>query len=228
MTTLIAEDLLLLLLEDDTGRLTNTTYLDVGVGGALLVELALNGSVKVVKGSGMWARSKVHLVTAHSPADPVLAEAMGLVAEKDRTAQDLVGRLGKKRREPLLERLAAKGILRRQDDTVLGLFPRKRWPAIDSSQEADVRRKLGDSLIRGVQPDERTAALIALLSALGLAHKAIDREGLPAGDVRKRAKAIAEGDWAAKAVRDAVAAAQAAVSAAVIASTAAASSSGGS
>lgn len=224
MTTLIAEDLLLLLLEDDSGRLTHTTYLDVGIGGALLVELALGGTVEVVKGSGLWARSKVHPVLGPPPGDPMLAEAMALVSERERTAQDLVGRLGKHRRDALLERLEGKGILQRQEDRVMGLFPRKRWPAVDSSHEADVRRQLGDALVRGVRPEERTAALVALLSALGLAHKVVDREGLPAGEVKKRAKALADGDWAAKAVKDAVAAAQAAVTAVMVATTTAATS----
>lgn len=222
---LIAEDLLLLLLDDDSGKLTGTTFLDTGIGGALLVELALGGAVEVVKGEGMWARSKVHPVPGVTPDDPVLVEAMALVSEKERTAQDLVARLGKKRRDPLLERLEGKGILQRHEDKVMGLFPRKRWPAVDSSHEADVRRRLGDALVRGVQPEERTAALVALLSALGLAHKVVDREGLPAGEVRKRAKTIADGDWAAKAVKDAVAAAQAAMMAAVAAGGAVAGSS---
>jgi len=225
MTTVIAEDLLLLLLEDDSGKLTNTTYVDMGIGGALLVELALAGSVEVVKGSGMWARSKV-IPTGPAPSDPVLVEALGTVSEQERTAQDLVARLGKKRRDPLLERLESKGILERREDKALGLFPRTRWPAVESSHEADVRRQLGDALVRGVQPGERIAALIALLSALGLAHKVVDREGRSAGEVKKRAKAIAEGDWAAKAVRDAVAAAQAAITAGVMVATTAAATSG--
>jgi hypothetical protein len=220
MAMLIAEDLLLLLLDDESGKLTNSTYLDTGIGGALLVELALGSHVEVVKGSGMWARAKVHTADATGPTDPVLVEALSLVTEKERTAQDLVGRLGKKRREPLLSRLEADGILRRQDDKVVGLFPRRRWPAVDSSHEADVRRKLGDTLLRGVDPDPHTAALVAVLSSMDLAHKVIDREGIPARQVKERAKQVADGDWAAKAVKDAIAAAQAAVTAAVVAATA--------
>lgn len=226
MTTLIAEDLLLLLLEDDSGKLTNTTFLDVGIGGALLVELALAGAVEVLKGDGMWARSKVYPLHGAQPADPVLIEALSLVSDKERTAQDLVGRLGKKRRGPLLERLESKGILARREDKVMGLFPRTRWPAVDSSHESEVRRQLGDALVRGAHPEERTAALVALLSALGLAHKVIDREGLSAGEVKKRAKAIADGDWAAKAVKGAVAAAQAAITAGVMVATTTAATSG--
>jgi len=226
MTTLIAEDLLLLLLEDDSGKLTNTTYVDVGLGGSLLLELALNGSVEVAKGSGRWARTRVQLTNAPLPSDPLLVDALALVAEKERTAQDLVARLGKKRREPLLERLESKGILERCEDKAMGLFPRTRWPAVDSNHEAAVRRDLGDALIRGVQPADRVGALIALLSALDLAHKVVDREGVPARDVKRRAKALADGEWAAKAVRDSIVATQAAVTAAVVAATTVATTGG--
>ena len=221
MTNLIAEDLVLLLLDDESGKLEHATYLDTGIGGALLVELALSENVSVVKDGGRWARAKIHVSSAPAPTDPLLVEALGLVAEKPRTAEDLVGRLGKKRRDLLLDRLRQRGILEEKEHLALGLIPRKRWPTVDSTHEAAVRRALGDALVRGATPSQRTAALVSLLSALDLTHKVVDREGLPARDLKKRAKEIAEGDWSAKAVRDAVAAAQAAVTAAVIASTAA-------
>ena len=48
MTNLIAEDLVLLLLDDESGKLEHATYLDTGIGGALLVELALAENVSVV------------------------------------------------------------------------------------------------------------------------------------------------------------------------------------
>ena len=100
---------------------------------------------------------------------------------------------------------------------MLGLFPRKRWPSVDATHEQEVRRALTAALVQGVEPDERTGALIALLSAIDKAHKVVDHEGLSASDVRKRAKEISEGAWAAKAVRDAIAAATAAIAAAVAA-----------
>jgi hypothetical protein len=221
---LIAEDLLLLLLDDESGKLTNASYLDTAVGGALLLELALTGTVEVVKGSGMWARARVVATDSQPPTDETLAAALATVSEKGRTAQDLVDRLGKRRRAELLARLEERGILRREEDKVLGLFPRTRWPAVDSSHEHDVRRQLGDAVVRGATPTERTAGLVALLSAMGVAHRVLDREGLSPGEVRKRAKTIADGDWAAKAVKDSIAAAQAAITAAMVASTAAATS----
>jgi hypothetical protein len=225
MTPLIAEDLLLLLLDDESGKLTNATHLATGIGGALLVELALGGNVEVVKGTGHWARAKVLPTGAAGPSDPVLLEALDVVAHKERTAQDLVDRLGRKRRDQLLGRLRERGVIEEREDRVLGLIPRRRWPTVDGTHEADVRRRLADALLHGTTPDERTAALVALLSALDVVHRVVEREGMSAREVKARAKEIAEGDWAAKAVRDAVTAAEAAVAAAVIAASTTASTS---
>ena len=103
---------------------------------------------------------------------------------------------------------------------MLGLFPRTRWPAVDSSHEQEVRRDVDAALLQGQPPEPRTGALIALLHAVDQAHKVIPHEGMSNGEVKKRAKAIAEGDWAAKGVTDAIAAANAAVTAAIAASAA--------
>lgn len=226
---LVAEDLLLLLLDDDSGRLTHASYLDTGLGGAHLVDLALGGHVDVDEPGKKWGftqAARVH-VTGSLPEDPTLRAAYDTVAEKQRSAQDLVGRLGSKQRDPLLERLAGRGLLERRQGKVLGLFPTTRWPAADARHEAEVRARLGSALLRGAEPDPRTAALVALLHGLGVAHKVVTDPQVPAREVRKRAKTIAEDDWAAKGVADAVAAAQSAVVAAVVASSAAATAGSG-
>jgi hypothetical protein len=217
MTTLIAEDLVLLLLDDESGKFTNATYLDIGIGGALLVELALAGHVDVAPRSARWASAKVRATGAPGPSDETLRDALEIVRHKERSAQDLVPRLGRKRRGLLLARLRERGILEEREDRLLGLIPRRSWPAVDSSHEDDVRRALGEVLLRGAGPDERTAALVSLLSALDVAHRVVAGEGIDAREVKARAKTIAEGDWAAKGVRDAVTAAQAAVLVAVMA-----------
>jgi len=219
MVTLIAEDLLLLLLDDDTGKLTGTSYPQPALGGALLIELALVEAVAVEEKKGLWKSAKVRPTTA-VPDDAVLRAGYDLVAEKERGAQDLVDRLGKGLKERLADRLVERGLLERREDKVLGMFPRTRWPAADRAHEEQVRRSLTAVLVSGAEPDQRTAALIAVLSAIDKAHKIVDHQGMSSRDVRKRAKQISEGAWAAKAVRDAISASTAAI-AAVAASTAA-------
>lgn len=223
MSYLIAEDLLLLMLDDESGKL-ESTHIDPLLGGAVLIELAMGERLEVRR-DGTWSRAKVHVLTdGGTPDDPVLVAALRTVAEKERTAQDLVNRLGKGLKQQLLARLTERGIVRHESDKVLGLFPRDRWPAVDSHHEDDVRRQLAASLLEGVAPDDRTAALVSLLHAVDRAHRTLaDNHGLSGRQVKARAKEISEGEWAAKAVRDAVASAQAAmIAATTIATTAAA------
>jgi hypothetical protein len=219
MRTLISEDLLLLLLDDENGKLTGTAYPQTVLGGAVLIELAATGAVEIEEKAGVWKAAKV-AAASPAPDDDVLRAAYDLVAEKPRTAQDLVDRLGKGLKDQLADRLVERGILERREDKVLGLFPRTRWPAADSTHEEEVRRSLTAALVQGVEPDERTGALVALLSSIDRAHKVVDHDGMSSRDVRERAKEISEGAWAAKAVRDAISAATAAI-AATVATTAA-------
>jgi hypothetical protein len=222
---LIAEDLLLLLLDDESGG-NQSSFMRPALGGALLVELAMAGCVVV--GPRRWTGARVEAVPgAPAPEDPFLGAAYATAAARPRTAQDLVNRLGKDVQPALAERLVERGILERHETRVLGLFPRTRWPARDALHEEQVRRSLEAVLVGGQDPDERTAALIALLSALDRAHKAIDRGGVSGREVKRRAKEVAEGNWAAKGVREAV---QAATTAMMVATTAggAAAASGGS
>lgn len=219
MSTLIAEDLLLLLLDDDKGTLAASSYTQTILGGGLLIELALNEAVEVGDKEGFWHTAKVRARPGVTLSDPVLVDALALVAEKERSAQDVVNRIGKGVKETLLARLEQRGILQRREGRILGLFPHTTWPSADSTHEQAVRRAIESALLQGVTPDDRTGALIALLHAIGQAHKVIDRQGLPAGEVKARAKRISEGAWAAKAVKDAIAASVAATSAAVTAAT---------
>ncbi|WP_248582531.1 GPP34 family phosphoprotein [Nocardioides sp. InS609-2] len=221
MSTLIAEDLLLLLLDDAKGTLTATSYPQTILGGGLLIELALTEAVEVGDKEGFWRTAKVRARLDARPADPVLVDALAVVNDKERGAQDLVNRLGKGLKETLTARLEQRGILERRDGKVLGLFPRTTWPSVDSTHEQTVRRAIEASLLLGATPDERTGALIALLHAIGQAHKVIDRQDMPAAEVKARAKKISEGAWAAKAVKDAIAASVAATTAAVTAATSA-------
>ncbi len=119
----------------------------------------------------------------------------------------------------LLARLADRGLVHPAKGKVLGLFPRTTWPASDRAHEDALRNLLQGPLVHGLSADARTSALISMLAAVDHAHKVVERGDVPAKEIKARAKLISDGDWAAKAVKDAVAAAQAAMMAAVVAST---------
>jgi enolase len=72
-------------------------------------------------------------------------------------------------------------------------------------------------LVHGPEPTQRTAALASLLSAVDAVPKVVPSDDRRA--VKRRAKEIAEGEWAGVAVRKAVEAVNAAVATAVVATT---------
>ena len=223
MDMLIAEDLLLLLLDDDRGTTPNL-WVDARtpLAAAVLAELAIDGAVELEPGSGL--RSAKLRATGQQEADPVLAGGLAVVAEKPRTPSSLAERVGKGLRDQLADRLADRGVLERREERVLGLFPRTTWPAASTEHEQQVRERLRLVLLQDAEPDAREAALIGILGALDQAARVIGARGSEASHARKRAKAIAKGDWASKAVSDAVQTMLVAVMTPVIVTTAATSS----
>ena len=212
--TLIAEDLLLLLVDDATGRfLLDTTRLDRALAGALLLELALAERVGPPAAGQRFGRDVIALVDRRPAGDPLLDAALArLDTPKPPGAARAVSRLVKGTRQALLERLVEAGHVREEHRTVLGVFRTSRWPAVRPEHEAEVRRRLQAVLLDGAEPDQRTAALVSLLVAVDAVPKVVaasDRKALV-----RRAKAVADGDWAAVAVRKAVDAVNAAVIAA--------------
>ena len=220
---LLAEDLLLLLTDDETGRLlSDDSEVDVALGGALLVELTLMQRVDVAGPSDQYRKGRLVVRDASATSDPLLDEALATITGKQgKKPQNAVPALGKGIRARLYERLVERGLLRAGSEKVLGIFPRHSWPAQDASHEDSVRADLLTALRNALAEEPRTGALISLLLALNAVHKAVGpaAAGLSKRDMNASAKRIAEGNWASDAVRQAIAS----MNAAVIAATAAAS-----
>ena len=181
---LLAEDLLLLVTNDASGRLSvPSSQADAGLGGANLLELTLLGKVDV---SGPQDQGKPGRIVVRDPApagDEVLDAALQvLVEQQGRKPSAVIRPLGKNLRPALYQRLAASGVLRAAKGRVLGIFPVRSWPAQDPGHEAGIREQVTQALIQPGTPDERTAALISLLHALKCVRKAID--GMVAGGRR--------------------------------------------
>jgi Golgi phosphoprotein 3 (GPP34) len=228
VSMLLAEDLLLLLTDDVSGRLIVPAQpADAGLAGANLVELTLLGKVGL-SGDGDDGKPGRLAVRDLAPCgDEVLDAALQIVlAHQGGKPATVIRPLSKNLQPVLHQRLVSSGVLRAQEGRLLGLFPVHRWPAQDTSYEAQVRQRVTESLAGQAEPDPRTAALIALAHALSCEHKIVDPRqcGLAKRDLRARAKQIAEGSWAPAAVRQVVSEMTAAVIAATAAATAAAAS----
>ncbi|MET3976255.1 GPP34 family phosphoprotein [Cellulosimicrobium sp. 4261] len=214
---LILEDYLLLTLDDVTGKAVgDTSFREQVAAGALLVELALLGRADLA-GDGDGGRVGRIVVRDASPTgNALLDEALDVVRAKEgSTPKALVSPIAKLRPAArAVAALAERGVLRREEGRVLGIFPTTRWPAADSRHEDAVRADLRRVLVEGQAPDARAAAIVALLAATGQAGRVLatggsgaDADGgperTPAGrrDVDARAREIARESWASEAVR---------------------------
>lgn len=223
MSMLMAEDLLLLVTDDASGRLSApAAQVDAGLGGANLVELTLRNKVDL-SGEGDQGKPGRIIVRDPSPAgDAVLDAALEIItAHQGKKPSTVIRPLSKNLRQRLYQRLADSGVVRAEQGRILGVFPTHRWPAQDASHEAEVRRLVTQVLTQQTAPDTRTAALIALLHALRCEDKIVDpgQYGLSKRELRARAEEIAKGNWASEAVRKAIEEMMAAVVAATTAAT---------
>jgi hypothetical protein len=228
---LLAEDLLLLITDDASGRLAAAgSQVDAGLGGANLVELTLLGKVDITGEQDQGKPGRIIVRDPAPPEDDVLDAALEtLAARQGSKPSAVIGPLGKNLRPVLYERLAAAGVLRAGRGRALGIFPTRTWPTQDPGHEAEVRQLVTQALVQPGEPDERTAALIALLHALRCEHKVVDPKPyqLSRRELRARAAEVAQGNWASEAVRKAIDEMMAAVAAAVAASAAATAATSG-
>jgi hypothetical protein len=224
---LLAEDLLLLVTDDASGRLSVPgVQADAGLGGANLVELTLLGKVDVAGEQDPGKPGRIIVRDPSPPGDEVLDAALQTLSARQGSKPSAVIRpLGKNLRSVLYQRLAASGVLRAGHGRALGIFPTRTWPTQDPGHEAEMRQLVTQALVQPGAPDERTAALIALLHALKCEHKVVDPRPyqLSRRQLRARAAEIAQGNWASEAVRKAIDEMMAAVAAASAAATAATS-----
>jgi hypothetical protein len=205
---LIAEDLLLLLTADDTGKLAaESTNTNMALGGALLAELALRQRVDIAGPDERVPEGRLIVRDASPTGDGVLDDALATVGDKEgKKPQSVVAALGKRTQVRLYERLAEAGLLHAEEGRILGMFPTHRWPADRADHEAAVRASLITALRDGWTMDARTRALVSLLLALKAVHKAVAPEsvGLSKRELNASAERISEGDWVGKAVRSAI------------------------
>lgn len=199
--TLIAEDLLLLVI-DDGGKVSSAAGTDLALAGSVLLELGLLGAVTASGPQGFWQTTKVSAVPDVELADPLLKQHYLTIAARERSAQDLVSHLGKGLRWALLDRLVRGGLLTYEENKVLGVVTTKRFPATDTRHRDSVRNAIGGVLTGKTMPDERTAGLIAVLHAADLLHTVISIPGWSTSQLKARGKVIAESNWASKAVSE--------------------------
>lgn len=169
----IAEELLLIALDDDEGKIISSHWgpvlvhpiLERGLIGAILVELAFLDRL---------ALEQDHLVVRDpSPTGvAILDEFLDTVrqSEKKRPPQGWIKKLGKDDQvleKRLLAGLVQEGILQEQEGRFLWVFRTRSHPMVDDGPERSVRERVS-AFLGGDAPDARTLLLVRLVAACKL------------------------------------------------------------
>ncbi|MGN9807915.1 GOLPH3/VPS74 family protein [Micromonospora sp. BQ11] len=183
----LAEELLLLAYDDETGKATMPRIsLDLGMAAAVLVELALAGRIAYADGS-------LAAIDPTPVGEPILDAVLArIVDDTPHSPSSWVQRLRHGLRDRILGDLVGRGLVRDVEETELGFIVVHRYPAADLSVEQDSRRRLGEALADGQLPDERTAALATLVAVLRM-EPALGLTGEAAVDAHRRLEEIAGG-----------------------------------
>ncbi len=164
----IPEELLLLMLDDETGRLHDSAGPggDLALAGAVLAELSLAGRIDSDP-HRLWVADRTP--TGDALLDAALARIAAEVAP--RHSRHWIGMFGadaEELREALFRRLVEKGVLREEKGRFLWVFPERRYPAVSGREEREVKARILGVLFDDDIPDAHDALLIGLCRAANL------------------------------------------------------------
>jgi hypothetical protein len=196
----LAEEIVLIAYRD-TGELINEgMYVDLGLAGAHLLDLALLERIAVRDGD-------VVVNNAEPTGLPLADQVLHRIAESpQQTPKEWIIELGvPQTRDAVLDHLVDARVLERHKDRALFVFPRTRYPAASGTEpapETRARRRLREAVTSDGPVDARTAALCALIAALQWENVVFG--DLPKEHVIARLAEIDRSDWGSDAVRAAL------------------------
>lgn len=165
------EELVLLGLDDHTGALFPTPVMgfNYALAGALIADLALSGRVDT-------DLEQLTVLRTDPTGDDLLDRALATLqtADKPQTVSHWLGVFSSQRatlETEALERLVARGILRREDKKILWVFGTRRYPTVDNQERTEVKTRLSALILGDDLPDPHDAVLVSLLTACHLLHR---------------------------------------------------------
>lgn len=146
VTLTLAEQLLLLALDDDSGKLISLPEraFDYALAGAVLADLTRAGRIRITGDS-------IEIVSTVSVASQ--AEDYGLVELEQSAVGSLRGALTHLAaevnglRQKLTDQLVGKGVLRKQEHELLWVFHYSRYPLADKEAENAVKQRLRNRIL---------------------------------------------------------------------------------
>jgi golgi phosphoprotein 3 len=172
----ICEELLLLSLDDEEGKLVTSSseLISFTLAGAVLFELMLLGKIEIEDG-------KLTTLPTEPMGHPVFDLAITRFAKQKKTKalKHWVGQVAKdadKIQKILLEKLVDLGALSEENRTFLWVFKYNRYPTDDSRIEDKIRRRVVESLFGNEPMGTRDYVLLLLIGAARIESEVFQKD----------------------------------------------------
>lgn len=193
----VAFDIMMLAIDSSRGIQHNYRRNEIVLGGALLMDLVVAERCEVEE---RRRDARIRLVGNRPLGSPAHDLAMArMKLGKTVRGSVLLRQLGQGMPGMLVNQLCAHGSVAVHTRRSLRVFTTQHVEVVDTARRDWLAGAVRQVLLGLAPPDDVTGPLIGLLAASGRVADRVDDVDLPAA--RDRAKAIANGDWAASATR---------------------------
>ncbi|MCF7911382.1 MAG: GPP34 family phosphoprotein [Candidatus Cloacimonetes bacterium] len=198
----IAEEFLLLSLDDEKGVVCNQPFmgLEFGLAGAVLMELALMGRLRVDE-------KKLEVLADSATGNQIFDDALAMISSQQAVedAKYWVWKLGihiQEIKEYFISHLIELGILEKKEQNILWIYRRKCYPMLDDKVEREDKERIRKIVLDGVEPEPRDIILISLMHSCNLTSEIFSRE--EQDNYCQRIESIAQMNLIGKAVYEAI------------------------
>lgn len=164
----LAEELLLIALDDESGRPIDLPpfWLDTALAAAILMELCLVGRLDTDP-------ARLVVVSPEPTGSAILDEVLAqIVADPAPHPSGIwirrIGTRGHELREQVTSGLVTRGVLKSVEKRLLWVFKTRAYPPTSGLEEQEVRSRIMTLLNNTEIPDPREALLVGLLSATNI------------------------------------------------------------
>lgn len=166
----LTEQFTLIALNDEKGSfVSDSTYLNNGLAGATLLELALNGRVD-------WKDNIIKTIDDTPMGNPILDKALQVIREsKPRKIGHWIGVLNANARDIkdfTLNTLCEKEIIQKEGGKRLWIFSYNKYPTKNDQPESKIREKIKDIVLGVRNPNEKDMMLLGLIDVCQLRKEA--------------------------------------------------------
>lgn len=185
--------------------------LDVVLAGALLIDLALAGRMRVAE------KSRVAALPSDATGYPLLDECYAVVLRRDgQKATRVLQHLRRGLPARTYRHLAEAGLVTPEPGKALGLFPLTRWPLTDVAAWERGREELRATLLGQLGPTAETASALSVLVAARGVRQVLGRVPMTGREQRERVAAMEASTWTDGSISQAVRATIDATNAAIV------------